>query len=165
MTVYFRPAGAVVVVVVGGASPVAASGRRPGWARGPPYIFTNFLDKRNIDVDSMKRNVWPDLFASIQGFCVNKVGTCVGGGFNGGGFNKYSIASCLHVTTVLFAMLCFKQNLVLRNHPLWNNPLRKSRARAPPVYIYIYIYIYICIYIYIDIYTYISLYLSLSIYI
>ena len=33
------------------------------------------------------------------------VGTCVGGGFKGGVFNKYVIASCVCVATVLFAML------------------------------------------------------------
>ena len=32
-------------------------------------------------------------------------GTCVGGGFKGGGFKKYVTASCVCVATVLFAML------------------------------------------------------------
>ena len=38
------------------------------------------------------------------------VGTCVGGGFKGGGFPKHVIASCLYVATALFAMY-FRQNI------------------------------------------------------
>ena len=40
-----------------------------------------------------------------------KLGTCVGGGFKGGGFKKHVIASCVCVTTVLLAWL-LKQIIV-----------------------------------------------------
>ena len=68
--------------------------------------------------------------------CLNKhsfptIGSCIRGGFKGGGFNKYVIASCVCVATVLFAMLSQANYSTLKPPPVKQPPTQvTTRAVA-----------------------------------
>ena len=57
-------------------------------------------------------------------------GTCVRGGFKGGGFNKYVIASCVCVATMLFAMLFQANYRILKPPPVKQPPTQVPKLEA-----------------------------------
>ena len=56
-------------------------------------------------------------------------GTCVEGGFKGGGFQQYVIASCVCVITVLFAMLISTSYSILKPPPMKQPPAQVPKKR------------------------------------